>query len=964
MNDETAQESAITAEFSASDDAGAEAQSAQNAEGSSTPQRTEAPSPQDAPRAEDQTTETAGSITEAVKKAQELKSKSAEGVRSLEDCIQENGYERSAFLTFVEGEDSTFRANLDTQVALFRQMRDLKKVIELLPKDDPNVTLVAQMMERNFSVWEARAQVIEKARKDPTAEQKKQLEQASIFKTEDELIVALGLLEQNRELAGAALGYALTNNGERVAEFRLEREQVEVIIEEAEKRFGAEVAKKISKIIKKPEALGFGTGVVSSVAVEGFAYLMELFNSPDSLYPSTPAHIAALALPVAGMGIGHLVRKLSAVPTRAGGVKFEFKFEPTNSKLISEFAKKSGIVGLSGAETQRYFQRMETVRHKIYAEAGLDLSKTEQLGYLDTGTIGREEPIFGKARLVNAYSAAFEKLLEGREFTDLGADEKLRIKLEATNAAIAELCRLEAAGVVDTELKGGEKERTKDVDAIEKRAQEILAGERAKREISQEQIDEKQKDLEEVSAQIEQLGQIESSLNELFEQLEPLESQRSAAEANKEVIDDLYKDRSERAQRRIEELERKIDSIHEGQRDVQEQSFSLGNQIASIDRQIKTLREEINSITVAAENPVTGNTYTQEEVRSARSAKNGEIEDLENRKTLLQEEKDKVDGELKSWENSDAQIADIKESIARYRVDLEKADSEMLGPRKELIAAQKQIAPLETRRDRLLQQAGRLLQVDGLDYDTFKQKLTELRRKQTTLSADIEKLEGDLQTQKDRPEELVSADDKREAYAMLRTAQLGSIEKGKEIIVKEDGQEKTVTQNGKLLEVTTKVATGDIPKTYEGWLRLLFGPKALSDEYEIENRQICSKADMVIAAMETWGLSDEFFGDKASVIQEVRNRLLEIDKLKGRLTEYERTGRETQLADQIESLNRQNTAALESLYNSVDHLFTINEVRTTQFAVNLIDRLLEKCKTNPFGPSTYEFISISRGIVE
>jgi hypothetical protein len=839
----------------------------------------------------------------------------------------------------------------------------LKRVIELLPKDDPNVTLVAQMMERNFSVWEARAQIIEKARKDPTAEQKKQLEQASIFKTEDELIVALGLLEHNRELAGAALGYALTNNGERVAEFSLDGEQVEVIIEEAEKRFGAEAADKIRDFLNNKGGTLVG---LTSGAAAGF--LVGLGTHLSHLERADPVSAAlftiAAASPVFGFAAGRFTDKVIARRREGGGVKFEFKFEPTDSKLISEFAKKSGIVGLSASETQRYFQRMEAVRHKVYAEAGLDLSKAEQLGYLDTGTIGREDPIYGKARFVNAYSVAFEKLLDRREFADLDADEKLRIKLEATNAAIAKLCELEAAGVVDTELKGGEEERTKDVDAIEKRAQEILAGERAKREISQEQIDEKQKELDENSAQIEQLGQIESSLNELLEQLEPLESQRSAAEANKEVIDDLYKDRSERAQRRIEELERKIDSIHEGQRDVQEQSFSLGNQIASIDRQIKTLREEINSITVAAENPATGNTYAQEEVRSARSAKNGEIEDLENRKTLLQEEKDKIDGELKSWENSDAQIADIKESISRYRVDLEKADSEMLGPRKELIAAQKQIAPLETRRDRLLQQAGRLLQVDGLDHDTFKQKLTELRRKQTTLSADIEKLEGDLQTQKDRPEELVSADDKREAYAMLRTAQLGSTEQGRQITVKEDGQEKTVTQNGKLLEITTKVATGDIPKTYEGWLRLLFGPEALSDEYEMENRQICSKADMVIAAMETWGLSDEFFGDNASVIEEVRNRLLEIDKLKGRLTEYERTGRETQLADQIESLNRQNTAALESLYSSVDHLFTISEIRTTQFTVNLIDRLLEKCKTNPFGPSTYEFTSISRGIVE
>jgi hypothetical protein len=136
----------------------------------------------------------------------------------------------------------------------------------------------------------------------------------------------------------------------------------------------------------------------------------------------------------------------------------------------------------------------------------------------------------------------------------------------------------------------------------------------------------------------------------------------------------------------------------------------------------------------------------------------------------------------------------------------------------------------------------------------------------------------------------------------------------------------------------------------------------------ILNQQICSKADLVMAAVDYWKFSDGFFGrdDEGNLkLNIVRQRIQQTSDLVAKIRQNKAVGRGTvTLEDNLRKLRNKNNEDLDQLYSQIAHVFKVNPIETAGFAHLLIDRMSDKAlAVEPFGPS-YEVVASESGIAE
>ena len=897
-------------------------------------------------------------------------------------------FEKLGFLTFVEDETKTFKLNAKTDRELYDRIEQFHRIIQSLPKDDPNISKLSRILEAQFPHLEARVKAIEKWQgrttgkiiKTPVLTGKER-----IFHSKEELITALGLLDQNEALFSAAFGQMATNNGKNPIETTIPTGiDFNAVLKEAVPSLPEKVISSIAKTLDEEDSRGLKILLGSLSGSDAGAVLGFLLGGGAGLAAAGPAGA------IAGSGIGGIAGELAGAAIGAGignhwdiivgkkgeSTKITLNSSPTESRIVTSFADKLGSLGWGTERVGRYIAGLEKTRHEIWQTAGVDLDA--ERGMIDLGDADPSKDTLsrgaGLIELYNNRQTAMEKLTEGKSRAEFSPEDWLRFEMDSIDAAAGQLCGNELDAVIDEMVGEREGKKAESLIAVEQNAKDLETGKTSLEEVTEDKIEAKKQAVEKAEKKLEDFKRIKEELDEVMPQVR--EAQKAVNETksrrdnlkthHETILAGTTTTGLEKLANQIQGLEDKISNPSTGlihkKAEAEAALYQAEARIKAVERQISALERKKETISTEHEKSGTTEKYTAAEVTTHHNTiavdietKQDILDQQENEKNKQRAEATRLDTERQRTEQ---EIIKKEERIQEIRDKIETADEALL-------AATENFAPLENDKVKLLQEMANLLTppTPGATPPTPVEKeavsglLVTLQREAGQLEKEKTELEGKFALFESGKGK-ASSKDKKTAEAMRR-----AVKPAKEInrIVSAIILEQKGSSRNDLS------AEGG----FDNWQELYFGPEHLRPEDQAVNRKICSKADMVMTAVDVWHLSDEYFGRDEQGnfrLTAVRENVGEIRKLKDQIDDLKRRGKQTKRPEaNIQRLRTENYKNLTEMYDQTSHLFGVNQWKTAEFALELSHRLVQKALTDPFALEAsvaIEGVRVEKGVRE
>ncbi len=903
-----------------------------------------------------------------------------EGVAAIankEQCIPGRKFKSLEFLTSGEGE---FELSKEQDKRLYDEVDRVYRNIQRLSQDDPVVRRLRQVFEKQFPALRGRAEFVKGLRIQRNER---------IFHTEEELITALVTLEQHQHLVAASLACEISNNGQRTVEINVpSNTEIEAIIRDkipniAETSLGIVVESlKVGDFAGAYAAIGALVGSGGVVATEIISNFVGAAGAggPD-------VAVAAALAGLAGAGIGLAMKTEFIVGRKAEKSKLRISLPKSDARVVTEYGANLGILNKTPEEILAIIERTERVRHEVWARAGVNLESLEQRAALNLDTLAldptKTEITQGKGDIiyVNRRQEHLYRLLGNgeRSLADLTAAEQLMFKLDASTAALFQENGQIARQIADEAEAKSTTERLSEAGQIDKLASEYEQGKRGLQVVDKAEVKAKQEELAEATEKVSQITELQEELQEVVDKLAPLQQKIETAKAARQVLTQHHETDLGTGETEIQQLGREIGELEDqiigttgidvSLADIRRNIRIKQAEMMRLKREIETLKEEQRGISVKITNPTTGVKYTADEVKNEHARIRGEVslkqQEHDNFKTEIEEDEGDKEAleERKKFLTKERQ--DRKDKLDRIRADIRAADTLVAEAEAEGNVANLKV--LETERDRILAELALVVNPAApptLSVEEVPGQINLAQKEQARLQKEAEKLQLQL--------ERFEAGQGRASPQDLQTAKI--LRRSAELVrpVSREGREGRFNEiSGELvLNDELRVKLADPNLGYNEWLMLMFGPDAIAPDEMRVNRQVVSKADMVMAAVDVWRLDDGYFGRNQEgefFLTAVRGKINRIASLQDQIAErerYQNPGWQAEieaLRGQIKALRQENNQELAALYDRAAHFFNSDPFKVREFYAELAGRVAKKALRGGEG-ETYERAQVRMGI--